>query len=586
MGLTEKEIVLVTDCGSTTTKAILFEKTSDGWRSTVRGEAPTTVERPLADVTIGAVNAFREVEELWGRSMLKESAGSPLQIRESKTDPGIDIYLSTSSAGGGLQMIVLGVVGSISARLAERAALGGGAIVMDTISLDDGRETHEHIDKLRHLRPDIVLIAGGTDGGTRNHPVELAELLLQADPRPRFGETLKIPVIYAGNSEAAPDVRKILGERFQVVEVANLCPEIGREVVAPARDAIHEIFLSHVMSHAPGYAKLLSWSPKGILPTPVAFGQMISTISDRLNQSVLAVDIGGATTDVFSSLRREDGSYSLNRTVSANLGMSYSVANVLIEAGATAIRRWLPFSLDIAELEDILRNKMIRPTSIPQTYHELLIEQAVAREALRLSLLHHQKLLDNSGRQKGLEGIFQVKTVDGLERLRRVDLIIGSGGVLSHAPDRRQAALMLLDAFKPLGVTRLAVDSVFMLPHLGVLATLNPEAATEVLLRDCLIPLGTSVTVSNIPDRLERPVVRVECKSESFTVNAGEIRVLELGTEAQDVMLTPLQSRIDCGAGAGRQLRTTVTGGEVGLIIDARNRIDAARSFREFGLSV
>lgn len=168
--------VLVTDCGSTTTKAILFEKSNTGWHSTIRGEAPTTVEKPLADVTIGAINAFQEVEELLGKKILGASSGDacPLIIRKSENEDGIDLYLSTSSAGGGLQMMVLGVVKALTASSAERAALGGGAIVMDSISLDDGREPHEQVKRIRHLRPDIVLLAGGTDGGTVKHPVELA----------------------------------------------------------------------------------------------------------------------------------------------------------------------------------------------------------------------------------------------------------------------------------------------------------------------------------------------------------------------------------------------------------------------------
>lgn len=571
--------VLVTDCGSTTTKAILFEKIGNGWRSTIRGEAPTTVEKPLADVTIGAENAFREVEELWKNKLLKPAADEcPLIIRSTQSGDGIDIYLSTSSAGGGLQMMVLGVVGSLTAKSAERAALGGGAIVMDSVSLDDGREVHEHIERIRHLRPDIVLIAGGTDGGTVNHPIELAELLLQADPRPRFGDTLSLPVIYAGNKEAAKDVEKILSGRFQITVVPNLRPTLSSEELAPARDAIHEIFLSHVMSHAPGYGKLLSWSPVDILPTPVAFGQMISTISERLSLTVLAVDIGGATTDVFSSARKSDDTYVLNRTVSANLGMSYSVANVLVEAGADSIRHWLPFEMPIEELEDTLRNKMIRPTSIPQTYKELLIEQAVCREALRLALDHHQKLVAEEPKEQGskLESIFQQSEESSLDKLRRSELIIGSGGVLSHAPDRKSAALMLIDAFQPLGINRLAVDSVFMLPHLGVLSTINAEAATEVLLRDCLIALGTAVNISSIPQRYfakKQEIATGTFNGIKLSVKAGDFLVLPLKDgETATLILQGCVNGVDLGAGKGKDLNTKVWGGAAGIIIDARGR--------------
>ena len=106
--------VLVTDCGSTTTKALLFEQRDGRWRQTFRGEAPTTVEEPVADVTVGAKNAFAEVQELSGRAILRAGEGTPFELTEADPARGIDLYLSTSSAGGGLQMLVAGVVSTIT----------------------------------------------------------------------------------------------------------------------------------------------------------------------------------------------------------------------------------------------------------------------------------------------------------------------------------------------------------------------------------------------------------------------------------------------------------------------------------------
>ena len=168
--------VLATDCGSTTTKAILIEKVGDEYRLIVRGEAPTTVEAPFEDVTMGARNAIREIEELTGRRFLSEKG----VITPTQPDgTGVDIYMSTSSAGGGLQMMVAGVVKTMTAESAARAALGAGAIVMDVISVDDGRKPHEKIQRIRNLRPDMILLSGGIDGGTLTHVVEIGELFRQ-----------------------------------------------------------------------------------------------------------------------------------------------------------------------------------------------------------------------------------------------------------------------------------------------------------------------------------------------------------------------------------------------------------------------
>jgi uncharacterized protein (TIGR01319 family) len=426
----ELRTVLVTDCGSTTTKALLFERKEDRWHQTFRGEAPTTVEEPVADVTVGATNAFIEVQELSGRPILSEGDKNPFEVSGADPSRGIDLYLSTSSAGGGLQMLVAGVVSTITTESAERAALGAGAIVMEAISADDGRQDFERVERIRHVKPDIVLVTGGVDGGSTHHVVEVAETLVAASPRPRFGDTLKLPVIYAGNREAAKEVQEILSSIAQVVVVENVRPELERENLGPAREAIHDFFLSHVMSHSPGYGKLMSWSPVKIMPTPAAVGDIVQTYAERTKQSVLCVDIGGATTDVFSVFPLRGGQFAFNRTVSANLGMSYSIANVLVEAGASAIKRWLPFEIHDLELSDRLRNKMIRPTSIPQTVEDLWLEQAVCREALRLSLAHHRSLAIGleSAKERGIADVFK----QGADRyelvdLMKLDMVIGSG---------------------------------------------------------------------------------------------------------------------------------------------------------------
>jgi len=205
--VSEKDInvILATDCGSTTTKAILIEKRGDTYRLITRGEAPTTVEAPFEDVTMGVINAVTEVEELSGRKLLDENLRI---ISPAKGNIGTDIYISTSSAGGGLQMMVAGVVRSMTAESAERAALGAGAIVMDVIASNDRRLPHEQIQRIRHLRPDMILLSGGIDGGTVEHVVQLAELIKAADPKPRLGIGYKLPVIYAGNKNAREVIKR------------------------------------------------------------------------------------------------------------------------------------------------------------------------------------------------------------------------------------------------------------------------------------------------------------------------------------------------------------------------------------------
>ena len=560
------QTILATDCGSTTTKAILIEKQGDVYRQTTRGEAPTTVEAPFDDVTVGVSNAAREIQELSGYTILDEDGKVITPKRPDGS--GVDLYLSTSSAGGGLQMTVAGVVKAMSAESAQRAALGAGAIIMDVIAVDDGRKEYQKVERIRALRPDMILMSGGTDGGTVTHLTEMAEMLRSADPKPRLGIGLKLPVIYAGNVEAHKAVEEIVGDVVDLREVPNLRPTLDRENLGPAREAIHELFLEHVMQQAPGYAKLMTWTSSGIMSTPNAVGKIMETIARERNINVLGVDIGGATTDVFSVF---NGAFV--RTVSANLGMSYSICNVLTEAGLPAIARWIPFEADDAYLRNQLRNKMIRPTTIPQTLKDLQIEQAVAREALRLAFDHHKSLargLKGGQTEAGMELDKQTgkTTVDML----KLDMIVGSGGVLSHAPHRAQSALMMLDAYLPEGVTMLAVDSIFMMPQLGVLSTILPEAATQVFERDCLIKLGHAIAPIGVAKDGD-PCVTVSFKNGGTeVVPFGQIRVLPLADgQTDEATLTPAKG-FDVGAGKGKSRTVTVEGGVVGLVIDARGR--------------
>jgi uncharacterized protein (TIGR01319 family) len=473
-------------------------------------------------------------------------------------------------------MMVAGAVQSMTGESAQRCALGAGAIVMDVLASNDGRLPHEKIERIRSLRPDMILLSGGTDGGTVTHVVEMAEYIAAAEPRPRLGMSYNLPLIYAGNKDVRPRIQEILGEKTALTITENIRPVLERENLAPARNKIHDLFLEHVMAQAPGYKKLMSWAGAPIIPTPAAVGMIMESLARRDGINLIGVDIGGATTDVFSVF-----SGVFNRTVSANLGMSYSISNVLTEAGLPNIMRWVPFSIEEQTLRNRIKNKMIRPTTIPQTLDELQIEHAISREALRLALDHHKSLAT------GLKGVQQERTISDIFEQKgsgatlidmlKLDLIVGSGGILSHAPRRVQSLMMMVDAYQPLGVTTLAVDSIFMMPHLGVLSTVNEQAATEVFVKDCLVYLGTCVAPigqGKDDERCLEYTITFEGgrTPESGTLTFGELRLIPLTlNERANIELRPAKG-IDVGEGKGNVSTRPVKGGVVGLLLDGRGR--------------
>ncbi len=576
INLSKLRYILATDCGSTTTKAILIEKVGSSWRQTQRAEAPTTVEEPFANVTIGVSNSLTEIGELAGRRFIAED-GTIIRRKDESDPDGCDLYISTSSAGGGLQMVVAGVVAQMTAASAKRAALGAGAIVMDTIASNDKRRPHERIQRIRELRPDMVLISGGTDGGNVQQVVQIAEQIAPAKPRPRFGGEYELPVIFAGNKDAAPQVRAIFGDPkyggFDLAVVENLRPTLEQENLGPARDKIHDVFLEHVMAHAPGYDKLISWSDAPIMPTPGAVGDILQRIAARDRLNAVCVDIGGATTDVFSVF---DGTF--NRTVSANLGMSYSISNVCAEAGMQNVLRWVHIDMDERELRNRVKNKMIRPTTIPQSAEALVFEQAVAREALRLAYVQHKEFATT------LKGVQQQRTVGDLFAQTasgqtivddmRLDLLVASGGVLSHAPKLEQTAAMLVDSFEPRGFTQLAKDSIFMMPHLGVLASVHADAAMEVFERDCLVRLGWSVAASG-EGKWGRKCFTYRVSgavSAAGELACGDVSLVRVAPEQEVEVVVEPTKEFDLGAGPGKPVSRRLKGGTIGILFDARGR--------------
>lgn len=571
-------VIIATDVGSTTSKARLFKRIDGEWRFVVSGEAPTTVEAPYEDVTRGVLNALKEIEELTGHKLIAPEGGL---LKTRGPTEGVDLYVTTSSAGGGLQIMVGGVVKSMSAESAERAALGAGAIIMDVIATDDGREPYEKIDIMRFLRPDMILLAGGTDGGTVSLVTQIAELIANADPKPRLGMGYSLPIIYSGNKYARDNVEKIFkGRSVRLEIVENIRPTLEEENPGPAREAIHQLFMEHVMSHAPGYTKLMKWTDIPIMPTPSGEGRGFQTIARMYKTNVVGVGLGGATTNVYSVY---DGKFV--RSVSANLGLSYSICNVLKSTGIDNIIRWIPHPIEPATLRNRLLNKMIRPTIIPATLEDMQIEHAVAREAIRLGFQHHKFLARPlRGTMKlgdmGSKFSFGVVYEEGETYIdmMKVGLIGGTGGLLSHAPERIQSALILIDSFQPEGLTRLVQDSVFMIPHLGVLSTVYPEAAMQVFERDCLVRLGTCIAFAGRLNEEKNMKVGTltfdlpDGESKEIEPEYNTITKIELNANEKATVKIKPRKEFNVGAGPGKEVETTVEGGVVGVIVDARGR--------------
>jgi len=503
--------ICITDIGSTTTKAVLFSNEDNSWNLLGVAVSPTTVEEPNCDVKIGVFEAIKKLESQTGIAILSHQA-SETQITLNSDA----VYYSTSSAGGGLQILVIGLTLFDSAGSARRASLGAGGVILDTFAIDDKRSAIEQMLAMKSLYPDMILLSGGVEHGAISGVLRLAEVIRIANPQPKYETNEKIPLIFAGNSEADEIVQSLIGKSFDLHIVPNLRPDMQSENLQPTQDLIQQLFMENVMERAPGYRELKTSLATEIIPTPLGVMNSLTVLGSKLNTNLLAFDIGGATTDVFACLWGK-----VQRTVSANMGMSYSALNVLKESGITKLLGWLG-NMDEEIVRNYLGNKTLNPTYTPQNRCEEAIEQALAREAIRNSYKQHQEMHYNTqkigfldklslGLKDKYEEQFSPKDpdLDFRFKISDIGLILGAGGIFAHCSSL-QATMIIIDGYCPKGITEIAIDPHFITPHLGVLHLSEPEISEELLLKNCVKKLALHIAPLYKPRKQETSVMEVK----------------------------------------------------------------------------
>lgn len=508
--------MLITDIGSTTTKAILIVFEDGQWQLKALANAPTTVEKPYEDVMTGVVNAVNLLPRQAGFELITVNP----QTKAKQINPELK-WLSTSSAGGGLQILVIGLTKVESAASAQRAAYGVGGVLLDTIAIDDGRSVVEQMHAIEDKQPDIILMSGGYEGGAYASVLRQAEIISYCEIKPKYSLKDKIPLIYAGNADASQAVSFILQDNYEVHVLPNIRPNETMERTENVTELVHELFLNKVMQQAPGYKALSSQVSDAIIPTPLGVMYALKLVAEVQNKNILAVDIGGATTDVYSNIFTN-----FYRTVSANYGMSYNLCNVFAKADREQLKQWLHPSLSEADLRNYLGNKMLNPTQIPSEDASLHIEQALSRIALQLSLQQHLQMnfsvsqvghfikMKNDELDPFHEQFYRDKLNEQAEfRLQDFDMIIGAGGVISHAPKPEQAALMLIDGLQPRGATEIWRDRHFISPHLGKLSQIDKEAAIHLLKTECLEPLCLCIRPLSHKLKAGKPALSIEMET-------------------------------------------------------------------------
>ncbi len=587
--------ILVADCGTVFTKVSLLGLVEGQYRLMARGEAPTTAAAPHQDITKGIVQAINEIEFITGRHFV---ADGRLISPEQSSGDGADLFISTMSAGGPIRLLVIGAVDSALEDLAAQAvsglyaetfalpspsylvatrsaplSVGAGAMASSTPGIQ-GQWTPDRIDlewerqlvRIRELQPHAALIVGLADGPAGPTPLQEACQLVNnavqelnkslngsasATSSSQDASIVPLPVLYAGAPQYVEAVRRMLNGYAEVTRVETL---VSQEQLGPTSMAATALYEREVIRRIPGYDHMLSWSSSVPVATASSLSSLVRFLAQHYAMNVTAVDAGGTTTTVMMAGERGE----FLPLVSAGLGVGPGLGAVLEKAGLQRIARWLPFRITEDELRQYVLNRMLHPQVIPTSLRDLQIGQAFAREAIILTVEATKQ--------------YQFNQFDA-------DLILATGGVLAHTPKFGQAALMLLDALQPRGVTSMVLDRTMLISQLGAVATIAPIAAVQVNENDAVMHrLGTCVIpYGDLPQGRVAIRVGIEYsngRQVTAEVMSGSIEIIPLRINEQALLTLYPASTVDVGLGPGERARAAeeIDGGLVGLVIDARGR--------------
>jgi uncharacterized protein (TIGR01319 family) len=450
--------VLLIDFGSTYTKITAVDVEQEQVLGTARGI--TTVETDIMDGLNQALAA--------------------LTAKTGKLE--FEKVLACSSAAGGLKMIAVGLVPEMTAEAAKRAALGAGAKVLKVFT----HELNEYeIEEIAGLKPDIILLAGGTDGGNQKVILHNARMLAELG--------LDVPVVVAGNKSVAPAVVKILSEKLSVVRpTENVMPKLDELNIEPARAVIRDIFLKRI-TEAKGLNRANKMVDRMVMPTPAAVLRAAELLSQGAGKEpglgdLMVVDIGGATTDVYSIAKGDPTVGGVNlkglaepfgkRTVEGDLGMRYSAGALLKAAGAELIAEFA--GVTEAEAAAYVLKVEADIDYLPQTEAEARIEIAMGKACVRLGADRHVGHLTSYFTPMGSTFVQQGKD------LTKVTAVIGTGGVIVNNPEPEEILKgILFDEADPLVLkpkeARFPIDKEYIMSAMGLLGEEYPQVAVRMM---------------------------------------------------------------------------------------------------------
>jgi hypothetical protein len=557
--------ILAADIGNVYTRVVLIDLVDGIYRLVARGEARSTTDFPIGDVTVGLARAMAQVSAVTGRKLVSEKDGHLIKPEQADRS-GVDEFITTASTGRPLRTVLIGLVPDVSIASGVRAVSGTYIEIVETLSLEDHRSEEEQLNAILTSHPDLIFITGGIENGAREPVLKLAAVARLAVALVQRGH--KPTVLYAGNSALTAQIEKLFDGLTAVFVAPNVRPSLDEEELEGAQLQLGLAFDERQANRGGGFSEIGEMSRLGVLPTAQSYQIIAEYLGQTSPGGVLAVDMGSSASVLSAWL---DGK--VHTVIRTDIGLGHSANTLLDMLGAPAVESWLPFITAPNQVRHYVLNKTLRPGTIPETLRGLYIEHALLRGGLQ-ALLGAARPVWTASADDAVQGL-----------MPPFNIIIGAGAGLTRTGNPGYNALLLLDSLQPTGVTSLLADPYGLIAALGALARVNPEAVVQVLDGSSLERLGTCFNLSGLPTA-ERPAMKVKITTEDGDVaeqeiNGGHLWVYKLTAGKQALVEIRLLGRGLTIAGKGR-VKTTVEGGTAGLIFDARGRpLPLAETARE-----
>lgn len=551
------DTLLAVDFGTATTRVLLFDVVEGQYRFVASGEAPTTVDAPYREASEGMRHALAELQSVTGRTFFDESA--QLIIPATADGRGADVLVATSSAGPAVQAVLIGLLPDVSLENARRIANTHYLTIRDTFSLGDTRPDAQRIDAILNIRPDLLLVTGGTENGAADALIKMLDTVSLAchllPPEHR------VKLLFAGNTALQPQVNEKFGAIAGVHHAPNLQPDLGLTDLPPARQALEEVIETLRVEQIGGFNNVAVWTGGRIYPTAQAESNILRFFSRAIgpNRGVMSVNVGSASTSVAAGFGE-----SVSLMVRPDLGVGVNAVQILKESSAESLLRWVPFELTPDGLRDFVYNKAAHPHTVPVDPNDAALEYVLARQALALALRRARR--DWTRKAKGPRA----------DLLPWFDLIFGGGASLARVARPSLAVILMLDALQPVGQTEFILDLHHMGAALGALALVNPTAVVQIIGSGAFLSLGT--TFSAIGAARPGDVACVATLQgpngdQTIEVKFGAFEILPLAANQTGKLTLRPRPGFDIGFGPGRGTKNKeVSGGAAGIVIDARGR--------------